>query len=100
MIKGRTKQQVACDGIRTEWHSDAFTEILHRQVTMHFPMDGVIPTEIPRRKHAMTQLNEKERACERLQEVQEEASKRPVGKFLGGVMDGVRAPWKQVYKSA
>jgi hypothetical protein len=45
MANSRTKQQIAFDGVRTAWHSDAFTQILHAQVTTKFPMDGVVPSE-------------------------------------------------------
>lgn len=89
----RTKQQIACDGIKAEWYTDTFTEILHRQVSTQFSMDGVIPTAMPKQSHAV-------RPSEVKQAWKEEEVRRPLGKFIGGVMDGIRAPWKRAYKAA
>jgi len=68
----RTKQQIACDGVRTTWYADAFTEILHQQVTTQFSMDGVIPSK----KVALASLQQ---ASEKLK------------KYAGNI-DGVRFP--------
>ncbi len=44
MTKTRTKQQVACDGIKMSWSQpDTFTDILQHQVHNQFSIDGVIP---------------------------------------------------------
>ena len=83
----RTKQQIACDGVRTTWYADAFTEILHQQVTTQFSMDGVIPSK----KVALASLSknvapQEVGAIEGLQQASEKLKK-----FAGNI-DGVRFP--------
>lgn len=85
----RTKQQIAFDGVRATWNADAFTEILHHQVTTQFSMDGVIPTHGYVRRVTDTQVLKSAVApVENVQKIQE--------KFVGAI-DGVRLPWKQAY---
>jgi hypothetical protein len=87
----RTKQQTACDGVRTAWQSDAFTQILHQQVATKFSMDGVIRREIS----AETQIAAREIQAENVLEKQQESEKK-VGTFVEA-MDGIRRQWKPVH---
>lgn len=95
MTTVRTKQQTACDGIRTTWYADAFTEILHNQVTTQFSMDGVIPSQ------NIAQMSVKTPSAKVATEVVErvEQAQDKLRKFAGNV-DGVRLPWKQQAYSA
>jgi hypothetical protein len=77
----RTKQQIACDGVRTTWYADAFTEILHQQVTTQFSMDGVIPSQ------NIAQMSVKEPSTR----IEQEQYKL---RTFAGNIDGVRLPWK------
>ncbi|KKS28101.1 MAG: hypothetical protein UV60_C0011G0002 [Parcubacteria group bacterium GW2011_GWA2_43_11] len=85
----RTKQQIACDGVRTTWYADAFTEILHQQVTTQFSMDGVVPSKnvahASIHKGAIASVPQAV-AVEGLQQTQEKLKK-----FAGNI-DGVRFP--------
>lgn len=86
----RTKQQVACDGVQTMWHTDTFTEILQHQVQTRFSMDGVIPAGVMVTKRV---------------QVSERVSKTVVAEkerfaSLIGNMDGIiRVPVRQTYTS-
>ncbi len=87
MIQIRTKQQVAFDGVRTAWQSDAFTQILHKQVVTKFSMDGVIPND---------EVSVAQSVVESKQQQVVEPVKRTqgkFGKFVGGTMDGVQMPF-------
>ena len=87
MEQVRTKQQVAFDGVRTAWTNDAFTHVLHTQVTTKFSMDGVVPIEksiIERKVEKVS--SPKIDPMKELRKTQE-----TIGRIVGG-MDGVRMP--------
>lgn len=90
----RTTNQIACDGVKTAWQSDAFTEILHHQVATHFSMDGVIPNVDASAKKQLASLEKIDYARKRTQETVQQ----PLGQLIG-VMDGVRLPWKRAYRT-
>lgn len=86
----RTKQQTACDGVRTAWQTDAFTQILQHQVTKKFPMDGVIRVEAPIETPAVVRDLQKENMHSKIESIQK------VEKNFIGAMDGIRRQWKPV----
>jgi hypothetical protein len=95
MANNRTKQQVAWDGVRTAWQGDAFTEILHRQTTQNFSMDGVVP-----QKHTVTRLQRKEPQMRvNLREESVARVQEGIGRVIQHI-DGVRLPWKRAYISS
>jgi len=93
----RTKQQIACDGVRTTWYADAFTEILHQQVTTQFSMDGVIPPLNVARMNVsskeMVSVPKKDMVVEGLRQTQDTFKK-----FAGNI-DGIRLPLEQAYSA-
>jgi len=95
MKSNRSRQQVAFDGVRVAWHGDTFTEILSRQASDKFSMDGVVP-----QKHVTTRYHKVEQAPERSFG---EAGIKHVQAQLGKVaqsVDGVRLPWRRAYASS
>ena len=90
----RTKQQTAFDGVRTAWQSDAFTQILHQQVTTKFSMDGVVPAE-----GAITAVKKAVREVPKADTVRTlEGAQKKIVKIVG-TMDGIRTHLKPVHIS-
>lgn len=87
MTTTRTKQQIACDGVRVVWVGDTFTNILQRQVETQFSMDGVIPLN----KIDVTPKLQK------INKIAPAPSYMPQRQNIGRSLDGIRLPWKEAY---
>jgi len=89
----RTKQQIACDGVQTAWQSDAFTQILHQQVSTKFSMDGVVPADGVTPVQKAVQETPKVSTVHTLKGAQKKIVK------IVGTMDGVRRQLKPAHIS-
>lgn len=86
MTTKRTKQQIACDGVKVIWSGgDTFTNILQRQVEIQFSMDGIIPLAKKTLSSQTSKVN-----------VTSGIKPAPRQKFTKTI-DGIRIPWKQAY---
>jgi hypothetical protein len=87
----RSKQQVACDGVKIAWHTDAFTDILQQQVATQFSMDGVVPKKTQTKDGMTIRLAKRELRTQ---------TERTNIKELVGVFRGTRLSLKRAYKTA
>lgn len=90
----RTKQQTACDGVRTAWQSDAFTQILHQQVATKFSMDGVVSVDDPTEASVVLQEAHVVKTVKSTQDT--EVTQKRFG-MIAGTMDGVKKQWRPVH---
>jgi len=89
MMISRTKQQIACDGVRIAWNiEDAFTNILQQQVEKNFSIDGIVSLQ----KNTRSEVVSSSRVVKKAVPL---ASSLLTTKRFKKSVDGIRLPWQE-----